>query len=123
MIAARKDRKVRVAPSRSPRASARRRGALEFTPHFAGLSHHQKSASSATKKLRRPRVTPRPNRQTPLPNLLSRSWPKNAQPRRSVDRRGLETGRGPLVRRRTMRSGTRSPPQNRSEWKQDSHLH
>ena len=45
VIAARKDRKVRVAPSRSPRASARRRGALEFTPHFAGLSHHQKSAS------------------------------------------------------------------------------
>ena len=44
-IAAREDRQVRVAPSRSPRASARRRGALEFTPHFAGLSHHQKSAS------------------------------------------------------------------------------
>ena len=76
MIAARKDRKVRVAPSRSPRASARRRGALEFTPHFAGLSHHQKSASSATKKLRRPRVTPRPNRLTPLPTCFPVRAPK-----------------------------------------------
>ena len=122
MIAARKDRKVRVAPSRSPRASARRRGALEFTPHFAGLSHHQKRVarprSCAARASRRVRTA-----EHRYPLLLSRSCPKNAQPRRAVDRRGLETGRGPLVRRRTMRSGTRSPPPNRSEWKQDSHLH
>ena len=122
MIAARKDHKVRVAPSRSPRASARRRGALEFTPHFAGLSHHQKSASRDQEVAppARHAASEPPNTAT---HLLSRSCPKNAQPRRAVDRRGLETGRGPLVRRRTVRSGTRSPPQNRSEWKQDSHLH
>ena len=100
VIAARKDRKVRVAPSRSPRASARRRGALQFTPHFRRLVPPPKKRVERDQELRRPCVTPRPNRRTPLPTFCS---PVRA-PKRS--RAGARRPPRPRDRERPARSAS-----------------